>query len=124
MGYRIEFKELSNYLHVLVEGQESYENSVEYTQAIIKYCEKTGYRNILIEENFEGELSIFDIYKISTYLIKILFSKNLMLNVAYLDKTQIQDRKSYFGENVFVNRGLNIKFFSVYDEAKKWLLNQ
>jgi len=124
MSYTIDFINADNFLHILVQGKESYANSLEYSQTIIRHCETTGERNILLEEKLKGELSVFEIYRISTYLIKILFSKNLILNIAYLDETQAHTIKNYFAENVFVNRGVNVKFFRVYNDAEKWLTAQ
>jgi hypothetical protein len=76
---------------------------------------------VLIEENLRGPglgtMDIFNVVKEGSER-----AAPLMLRIAYVDVNPEHDRKALeFGENVAVNRGMNVKVFSSVAEAEHWL---
>jgi hypothetical protein len=122
MNCKLTFTEKPSYLHIVVTGQNSIENVVQYFDEIYRECKDRDALRILIEERLEGpRLGITEVFQIVEDLSKRV--KGMFKNVAYVDVNARTDSMK-FAEDVAVNRSIPLAVFSTVVQAKKWLTSE
>jgi hypothetical protein len=122
MNCKLTFTEKPSYLHIVVTGQNSVENVVQYFDEIYRECKARKSSRILIEERLDGpRLGIADVFQIVEDLSKRV--KGMFKNVAYVDVKAPSDLMK-FAEDVAVNRSVPLAVFSTLAQAEKWLTSE
>ncbi len=119
MACKITVIKKPDYVHFIVTGENTAENTLRYLQDIYEECATHHYQKILIEEHLEGQrLTTMDIYDIASKA-----SKNYLgffKAIAYVNP--LTEKKTVaFIENLCVNRSLPLHAFLTVEEAEKWL---
>ena len=116
--YNIENKE--NYLLVEASGfDESLEEVMQYGAAIIQKAVKLNTTRVLCDEReLEYRLNTIDTFKSAEFIAEQAPSIARLGLVCNPKNFEDAD----FWENVAVNRGLKIKFFTDLEEAKHWVM--
>jgi hypothetical protein len=111
-----------SYLHIIVTGQNSVENIVQYFEEIHRECEARNCFRILIEERLDGpRLGITDVFQIVEDESKK--ARGVFKAIAYVDVNATTDSMK-FAEDVAVNRSLPLGVFSTVAQAEKWMINE
>ena len=119
MPWDIEFEDRADYLFVHVTGDNSRETILQYTQAMLRHCEESGHKRVLILERLNGpRLSVVELFTLLDEGSRRALGK--FLAIAFVDE-QMGDTAD-FAENVAVNRGMPIAIFDNLDAAEAWLL--
>ena len=119
MAYKITVIHKQNYVHFIVEGENTTENTIHYLMEIHKESVANNYKRILIEERMEGPLlGTMDIYDVVLKASQDFFG--FFSAVAYVD-VQIDNKTINFIENLGVNRSLPLRAFPTVEKAEKWL---
>ena len=121
MTYKLTIDQKPTYLHIIVTGQNTRENVMQYMENVVRECTSRNCRQMLIEERLEGtRLGTFDIFS--------LVSKGAarfpgsVKAIAYVDVNAEGDLMD-FAEDVAVNRGIPVRVFSSVPDAEKWLVH-
>jgi hypothetical protein len=110
------------YVHFIIKGENTIENTLQCFQDIYKECVTHNYKNILIEEHLEGKrLGTMDIYDIGSKSAQAYFG--FFKAIAYVDIYTTKETISFI-ENLSVNRSLPLRAFDTMEKAETWLLNQ
>ena len=118
MSWEIEFEERDTYLFVRVTGENSPEAVLNYTEAMLRHCQETGYNRVLIHERLRGpRLSIVELFGLLAEGSRRAMGK--LQAIAYVDEDM--GATAEFAENVAVNRGMPMATFDNVDAAKAWL---
>jgi hypothetical protein len=118
-SFKILYQEQEGYLHAIISGQEdSLAVSLEYWRRVIAECNKRSFKKLLVEENFPNQLSVTDIFEI-TSTIPGMGSKGL--KIAFVDQESLRSELNLFGETVAKNRGVYGRVFQTRAEAIAWL---
>jgi hypothetical protein len=84
----------------------------------LQACKEFGKTRLLLDcKNMIGALSVFDRFQVAEYGQKL---QGTMSKVAMV-RPESQDPSDKFTETVAVNRGVNLKLFTDFEEAVKWL---
>jgi hypothetical protein len=121
MAYTLKIRNQGAYLHMIVEGDNTAEDTANYLAEGLKKCIELRCPNVLIEENLKGpNLSILAVYEIVT---KICWqAASVVRHVAYVDiNPESKKEVNQFAETTAVNRGVNVKLFETVGEAENWL---
>ncbi|MCE5210118.1 MAG: hypothetical protein LLG40_00985 [Deltaproteobacteria bacterium] len=107
------------YLHVIVTGENTVENILQYFEEIHRECTARNCFRILIEERLDGPrlpiMKVFDIVQNESAK-----SRGFFKAIAYVD-VNAEDDSMKFAENVGVNRSLPLFVFSTVEDAEKWI---
>ncbi|MFA6469672.1 MAG: hypothetical protein WCW35_12295 [Bacteroidota bacterium] len=121
MSYTIHITYHPQYLHAMVEGDNSAKNVDRYFTDIQHAIGEHRCTNVLIEERLTGPgLDPFDIFEVIRTQAR--FARSHQLRIAYVDLNKDHHRTTVaFGENLANILGVNIKVFSTSLEAMVWL---
>lgn len=118
--YKIEFEQRPKYLYAFVSGRHNnIENARKCWLDILDACHRFGADKLLVEENIEGNISMEEMYKLSSEFPSMGF-RNIL--VAFVDLHPLHQKLNRFGEVVATNRGGKVRVFDTVAEAKEWLL--
>lgn len=121
MTWEIEFEEREGYLFVRVAGENSRDNVLAYTGAMLRYCEEHGHSLVLIHECLDGpRLSIVELFGLMEEGSRRALGK--FRAIAFVDERM--GDTAQFAEDVAVNRGMPIGMFDNLDSAEAWLLGR
>lgn len=122
MGYQLTIEQKPSYLHIIVTGQNTRENVMQYMEEVMRECTSRNCGYVLVEERLDGtRLGTFDVFSmVSEGATQFLGRFKAM---AYVDVNG-DGGLMQFAENVAVNRGIPIQIFSHVPDAEKWLLHQ
>lgn len=120
-NYEVEFFFENDILNINVTGTENSKSATAFIDFILNTAIDHNIRKVLIEENLEGKLSLFETFKVSLYAIKVMFSSNTPLKIALVDNTDSKSHEYKFGENIFFNRGIRFLSAENVQHAKNWL---
>ena len=120
MKYQLKVEPKSDYLHIVVTGQNSKENVAAYLAELRGECIARGCFRVLIEERLEGPrlrtLDVFEvIFKGSKHAI------GMYKAIAFVDVNAEGDLMQ-FAQTAAVNRGIPVSLFSTVADAEQWLL--
>lgn len=120
MSHKLNFRFKPGYLYVKATGDRSIDTLVSLAGDYIKVCEQKGYKKILVDVRcMTGKLSTIDAYYLGREARKRLGVVHPGLKSAVVDLEENQERL-HFLENVLVNSGFNIRFFSNVADAERW----
>lgn len=118
--YKIEFDQRPKYLYAFVSGRhDNIENARKCWLDILDACHKFEADKLLVEENIEGNISMEEMYKLSSEFPSMGF-RNIL--VAFVDRHLSHQKLNRFGEVVATNRGGKVRVFDTVAEAKEWIL--
>lgn len=113
---------VDNIMHVKLSGKfpvELLREDENAFQPLISECCKANIRKVIIDIcNLDVKLSIMELFKTGEDASEL---KKFGLKVALLAK---KETISYFFDNVTQNRGDQVRVFTDYDIAVKWLTNE
>ena len=119
-AYKLRFDNRRGYLYAYVEGHvDSFEISKQYWMEIADECRKFDCSRVLVEEDIPEAISMGDAYELATEIPTLGFSR---VKIAFVDRHADQVELNQFAELVATNRGIHGRFFTEFDEAEKWLL--
>ena len=122
MTYKLTIDQKPTYLHIMVTGQSTRENVMQYMQDVIRECINLNYSAVLIEERLEGaRLGMFEVFSMVSEGATQYLGR--LRAIAYADADGDRGLMQ-FAENVAVNRGIPIRIFSNVPDAETWLLQQ
>lgn len=124
MAHSISVQPKGAYLHVIVRGDNTFEDVSQYIKETSEACQQHHCFNILIEEHLSGPtIGALHMYEIINQNLNLLLPFDHHL--AYVDINPEHDKgNNQFVETVAVNRGLHVKLFFNTPEAEEWLLKQ
>ena len=73
---------------------------------------------MLVEEDLTGQLSFGELHQFAAELPQLGFYD---IKIAFVDRHIDQHMMNQFGENVAVNRGIDVKVFKQTANAEVWL---
>jgi len=122
MTYKLSIEQKPTHLHVVVTGENTRSNVLNYMEDVMRECEVTDCWYVLIEERLEGpRLGTMDVFDIASQRGRPLGSSGIK-GVAYVDVNAAGDLMK-FAETVAINRGLSVRVFSSVSDAREWLLH-
>ena len=90
----------------------------KYGAELIGICKEHRIRKVLTDEReLEYTIGIIDTYQLAQY-----YSNEIpkLVRVAVVTSSESLD-DAQFWETASVNKGLNVRVFTVYEEAKQWI---
>jgi hypothetical protein len=118
MPYQVTYERQPDYLHVRLEGDESFGEAIRFWEALSDISIAEGISRFLIVDQVVGRLNTFQHYEISLLVAKLFLGKR----IAYVDPKEETFRANSFGETVVINRGGIAKIFTLESDAIPWLL--
>ena len=118
MPYRVTYERRFDYLHIRMEGEESFREAIRFWQALSDISIAEGITRFLIIDTVVGRLNIFQHFEISELVANLFLGKR----IAYVDPKEETFEANSFGETVVLNRGGVAKIFRSEDDAHQWLL--
>jgi hypothetical protein len=119
MAIKAEFKFMDNTLYVKATGKDdSVKDVLAYGQSVIEQALIHQAKQVLVDETeLVYALGTFDLYETA---------KAFAESAPYVVKSALvvnpeQAKDAEFWETVAVNRGLFVRMFTSFDEAKQWL---
>ena len=120
MTYELTIHQRPTFLHIIVAGQNTRENVMQYMDDLIRECTTRHCGKVLIEERLEGtRLGTFDVYSMVSEGAGRF--AGMLKAIAYVD-VNADGNLMHFAENVAVNRGISVHVFSTVPDAERWLL--
>jgi predicted GTPase len=121
MSYNLKFEKKNNILWVTATGARSLQTVLDITKDIIAACADSQIKKVLLNVcALKGRLSNIDAYEIPARYFPGMRDRSTITQVAIVDRKQLEESDKFF-ENVAVNRGFMLRFFSDTAEAIKWL---
>ena len=119
MAFQLQIEQRLGYLAVRVIGAGDVEEAGNQFEIVLDHCKRTNNKKLLVDiRDVEGGFSFLDKY----YLIeKLWLGVSNLVKVATVNTQEKIDPRR-FGELVAHNRGLNLRAFTDYEIAEKWLL--
>ncbi len=117
MPYTITREPRGTFLHLLLEGEESYADAIQFWKDLDQSSKKEGFTRFLIVDRTQGRLDTTQHYEISV-LVSTLFNGR---TIAYVDPKVETFESNRFGELVIRNRGGVVALFRTEAEAEAWL---
>jgi hypothetical protein len=118
-AFEIRYQEHEGYLHAFISGEEdSVDSALKYWRLVIDECRKRRLKALLVEENFHNQLSIMDIFTVTSAIPKM---NTRGMKIAFVDMEEEHNKLNLFGETVAVNRGVVGRVFPTTEEAVAWL---
>jgi hypothetical protein len=120
MGYEMSIQEKDKYIFLSAQGERTKEDIVEISKKLMEKCVETKKSSVLIDlRGSSSDLSIMQTFFLAdSELPEFLYG--IIKKVAIIED-EINEKMKFF-ENVCVNRGYNVKFFTGFEEAEKWLI--
>jgi hypothetical protein len=122
MSYKLTINQEPAYLHVIVTGQNSRENTLGYLAETLREGKARNCSRVLVEERLEGpSLNTADAFLI----VSEASSKTVgvFTAIAYVNVNGDRDLM-HFVETLSVNRMLPVVVFPTVAKARKWLLDE
>lgn len=117
--YSLEKKYEKDFLHVHVTGERVREVLIDIAKDIVAALKKRQYTKVLIDvTQLRGHLNTIDTYDLGTRDFPTL-KQNKPMKIAICDN-HISENLRFF-ETVSRNIGLNIRVFTIDDDAIQWL---
>jgi hypothetical protein len=121
MAYQIDIRCEPGYLHVQAWGTRSSGNLVSIVKDYFKANEEHGYKKILVDmRSMTGKLSAFDAYRFGNTAVEKAEGVHSDVKTAIVDLEENRKRFDFL-EDVSVNKGSNLHFFSKNTDAERWL---
>lgn len=121
MSYEIAIERKSDYLHVIVTGENSKENVFAYLAEVREESRNQDCFRVLVEERLGGpRLDALEVFTIASEGSKSVLGEYEA--IAYVDV--FAGDLLGFAETVAVNRGMPVAVFSAVEDAKQWLRHQ
>jgi hypothetical protein len=117
MGYRVTTELRPHYLHLHMEGPESYDAAMAFWRELAERATREGITSFLVVDTVVGRLNTVDHYEISEVIARLFAGRR----IAYVDPKAETFEANYFGGTVINNRGGRTKVFRSEDEAHAWL---
>ena len=119
-SYTLTFAQKPGYVHAIAAGPNTVENMRGYVGDLIRECAAKGYRRVLVEERLVGpRIGMFEVFDFASGASDS--ARGLFEAIAFVDVNAENDLNVKFGENVAVNRGLQVRVFRTVEEAAAWL---
>lgn len=116
---QIRFEDHQDFLYAFISGEhDSLDLSLECWRRIIDECHNRDYMKLLIEESFPNQLSVTEVFALTTAIAKMPIAR---LKIAFVDQQSGQEELNLFGETVAVNRGVYGRVFKDLEAARDWL---
>jgi len=116
-SYTLQFELRDDYLYAHLEGQDSFNASIEYWPRIAEEVRTRNLTKVLVHENLEDELSEGEVFE----LIMEVLPASTGIKVALFDEQQVNSDINELGELVARNRGADIRIFQSLENAENWL---
>ena len=121
MSYDLKFEKKDNILWVTATGTRSLQTVLDITKDILATCADSKIKKVLLNVcALKGRLSTIDAYEIPDRHFPGLRDRSVLTHVAIIDIMRLEESDKFF-ENVAVNRGFMLRFFSVTENALEWL---
>jgi hypothetical protein len=123
LNYELNITKRPGFLHAIVTGENTAETNRGYLEELLGRCVAQGCDSVLIEERLGGQrLWPSQIFEIASQMTEK--ARGWVRVVAFVDVNAQDQWNTKFGENVAVNRGLNVSVFATVAAAEAWLLRQ
>jgi hypothetical protein len=107
-----------SYLLVEFFGEFSVNAGKQCVDRMVEACEKHRRSRVLLDcRRMTGKLGVFDRFEVTEYGAS---KRDQLMRFALLNRKDVV-LPDNFVENVAVNRGMNMKVFTDFDEAEHWL---
>ena len=114
---KIDLKVYNNFVLFTHSGSETDEEGKVFFDQFKQISSETGIKKILVDiRKFRKKLSNMETYEYAVSLANTMRG----FTIATVQNEDLYDPKK-FGENVAVNRGLNLRVFQTMEEAYDWL---
>lgn len=118
-GFTVSFEVTGECLVAFVRGvHDTLDISKSFWQRIHSELVKSGKQRVLVEEDFQNQLTAVDMFRLAEFLAE-LFKGDV--KVAHVDRRLSDMDLNRFGETVAINRGLRARVFNNRQEAERWL---
>ncbi len=120
MSYTLTLSKEPGYLQIEVAGSRTRETLLSVAMDCIAACKEHGYTRLLVDvRRMTGQLPTVDSYQLGNQDLPQL-RQGLGLKGAIIDLHENRERFQFL-ENVAVNAGIDLRFFSAAALASKWL---
>jgi hypothetical protein len=117
--YRLSYRSLPTHLHVVVTGENTVQDVVQYIDEMQREAVARGAKRILIEDRLIGPplsvFAVFDIVSAASVRIAGLFEA-----IAFVELHGSGDMAQFI-ENVAVNRSIPLAVFRTVEDAEQWI---
>ncbi len=120
MVYRVTSERRHHYLHVRLEGPESYQEAVRFWKWLADQGRALGVDEYMIVDEVQGRLSMVDHFEISEVVARLFAGKR----IAYVDSKAETWDANEFGGTVINNRGGRAQVFRTEADAHRWLITR
>ena len=122
MSYKVTTLQKPAYMHFIIKGENTAENTLQYLRDIYKECTANDQRYVLIEEHFTGKLlGTMNLHDILSTVSQEGFG--FFKAVAFVDSSAGNNDLNFI-ENLAVNRALPVRTFTTVEEADQWLTSK
>ncbi len=112
-----------DYLEIIIRGNATVENVVDYLKSLHTICQSLRCRNLLMIEDLGGALTVGEIFDVLMEAARA-FDPPLR-KIAYMDLAPHRDpSRSQFTESVARNHGVPLSLFHDKQQAIAWLQSQ
>ena len=120
MSYTLTITLKPTYLHAIVTGTNTTQDTAHYLEELLRDCAARRCRRVLIEERLEGPpVSTIDVFELAAEMSDR--ARGVFDAIAYIDVNADSDLNARFAETVVVNRGLPARAFASVSDAEQWL---
>jgi hypothetical protein len=120
-SFNMNFEHRDGYLYAYAHAEkDSFKTSFDFWLEIARRCKVGGFTKVLVEEDFDNDLSMIDMYELTSQGHKIGLTG---IKIAFVDCHISQIDNNLFGETVARNRGILGKVFTDIKKAEAWLLS-
>jgi len=119
--YNLKIERKATYLHATASGILNAETDKQIDEELVQICQDEGYKALLIDiRAMAGRLSIVENYQAAATLRER--SATVLQQIAIVDRDRPEDiSRNKFFEDVAVNRGAAVRFFTGLHAAAAWL---
>jgi hypothetical protein len=119
--YSLKIERKAAYLQATATGILNAETDKQIDEELVQICQDEGYRALLIDiRPMKGRLSIVENYQAAATLRER--SSTVLRRIAIVDRDRPEDiSRNRFFEDVAVNRGAMVRFFTGIRAASAWL---
>lgn len=123
MAYELTTERQDDYLHATASGTRSFEAVLAIVRDILSACVKEKVSMLLVDlRGLKGHFETLDAYTIPDQYFPKYQYRNVVTRCAIIDRKEYENRVKFF-ENVAVNRGFFLRFFTDPESAVEWLKN-
>ena len=118
--YTLRLEERPGYLYAFVTGREdTLDACKEYWTRIHEEALELDVDRVVVEEDFPNQLTPMEMFQFGEF-VKEAFG--CRFKVAHVDRQLSDLDLNSFAETVAVNRGINVRIFSSFADAEKWIM--